>query len=78
MLLEGVHFYTYDNFTLYSMFRPKAFMKKKHALQYHFRIKAFDRNTELRVKLSYVLNIKMAFHCRADDGPTLNAGLVAL
>ena len=24
----------YDNFTLSSIFRPKAFIKKKHALQY--------------------------------------------
>ena len=26
---------TYDNFTLNSIFRPYAFFKKKHALQYH-------------------------------------------
>ena len=25
---------TYDNLTLNSIFRPKAFIKKKHALQY--------------------------------------------
>ena len=25
---------TYDNFTLNSIFRPKVFIKKKHALQY--------------------------------------------
>ena len=25
---------TYDNFTINSIFRPKSFIKKKHALQY--------------------------------------------
>ena len=39
--VKNVKLNTYDNFTLNSLFRPKAFIKKKHALQYqnmHFNI----------------------------------------
>ena len=39
---------TFDNFTLNSIFLPKAFIKKKHVF---LLIKAFGRNIELRVKL---------------------------
>ena len=52
---------TYDNFTLNSIFRPKAFMKKSihfninywYWIACFFLFKAFGQNIELRVKLSY-------------------------
>ena len=33
--------YTYDNFTINSIFRPEAFIKKKHALQYQLHSHCF-------------------------------------
>ena len=64
----------YDNFTLNSIFRPKAIIKKNMHFNVNYKmvehrdyvvdievhvflIKAFGRNIELRVKLSYVFNI---------------------